>query len=229
MSQTALNFAIENAFQFLAKKDWDLFDTWYERLHNVRIEGDIEHTEEIESEWNATNLDLMLADAMSAAWLRLLTNTLFWSCSPSLLTFWLNIFLSSLTSTAVIVRQLSIWFCHHFMGSHWSKLIAVICIVNHASGLICWGSTNMIRSVTGSMHVACSKLHWPLGGGVIKYTPRISQLTLLFFLIMTLSTVLSLLAQGNNGNEILDILDTLVADLEQEGINSCAEVFEVWM
>ena len=46
---------------------------------------------------------------------------------------------------------------------------------------------------------------------------------------MTLSTVLSLLAQGNNGNEILNILDTLVADIEQEGINSCAEVFEVWM
>jgi hypothetical protein len=44
---------------------------------------------------------------------------------------------------------------------------------------------------------------------------------------MTLSNVLSLLAQGSNGNEILNILDTLVADIEQEGINSCAEVFEV--
>ena len=43
---------------------------------------------------------------------------------------------------------------------------------------------------------------------------------------MTLSTVLSLLAQGSNGNEILVILDVLVADIEQEGINSCAEVFE---
>ena len=73
MSQTALNFAIESAFQSLAKKSWDLFDTWYDRLHSVRIEGDIEHSEEIESEWNATNLDLMLADVMSAAWLRLLT------------------------------------------------------------------------------------------------------------------------------------------------------------
>ena len=67
MSQTALNFAIESAFQSLAKKSWDLFDTWYDRLHSVRIEGDIEHSEEIESEWNATNLDLMLADVMSAA------------------------------------------------------------------------------------------------------------------------------------------------------------------
>ena len=46
---------------------------------------------------------------------------------------------------------------------------------------------------------------------------------------MSLSIALSLLAQGNNGNEILDILDVLVADIEQEGINSCAEVFEVWM
>jgi hypothetical protein len=44
---------------------------------------------------------------------------------------------------------------------------------------------------------------------------------------MSLSIALSLLAQGNNGNEILDILDVLVADIEQEGINSCAEVFEV--
>jgi hypothetical protein len=67
MSQTALNFAIENAFQSLAKKDWDLFDTWYERLHNVQIIDDIDHSEIIESEWNASNLDLMLADVMSAA------------------------------------------------------------------------------------------------------------------------------------------------------------------
>lgn len=67
MSQTALNFAIENAFQSLAKKDWNLFDAWYERLHNVQMIGDIEQIEIIESEWNATNLDLMLADVMSAA------------------------------------------------------------------------------------------------------------------------------------------------------------------
>jgi hypothetical protein len=44
---------------------------------------------------------------------------------------------------------------------------------------------------------------------------------------MSLSIALSLLAQGNNGTEILNILDTLVSDIEQEGINSCAEVFEV--
>ena len=67
MSQIELNIAIENAFQVLAAKSWDLFDAWYERLHNVQMIGDIEQTEIIESEWNATNLDLMLADVMSAA------------------------------------------------------------------------------------------------------------------------------------------------------------------
>ena len=66
-----------------------------------------------------------------------------------------------------------------------------------------------------------------MGGGVTKYTPRILQFTLLFFFIMTRSVALSLLAQGNTGAQILEILDTLVADLEQEGITSCAEVFEV--
>ena len=144
MSQTAINFAIESAFQSLAKKSWDLFDTWYDRLHNVRIEGDIEHSEEIESEWNATNLDLMLADVMSAAWLRL-----------------------------------------------------------------CYTD--------------------PLSRGVIKYTLPSLTVHYSFYFIMSLSVALSLLAQGNNGDEILTILDTLVSDIEQEGINSCAEVFEVWM
>jgi len=33
---------------------------------------------------------------------------------------------------------------------------------------------------------------------------------------MTRSVILSLLAQGNNGNEILSILDTLVADVESD-------------
>jgi putative effector of murein hydrolase LrgA (UPF0299 family) len=65
-----------------------------------------------------------------------------------------------------------------------------------------------------------------MGVGVIKYTPLISQFLSFFFLIMTLSTVLSLLAQGSNGNEILAILDVLVDHIEQENINSCAEVFE---
>jgi hypothetical protein len=42
---------------------------------------------------------------------------------------------------------------------------------------------------------------------------------------MTNSIALSLLAQGNNGNEILNILDNIVEDIEQENIDSCAEVF----
>jgi hypothetical protein len=43
---------------------------------------------------------------------------------------------------------------------------------------------------------------------------------------MSKSVILSLLAQGNTGNEILSILDTIVDHIEQEGIDSCAEVFE---
>ena len=39
---------------------------------------------------------------------------------------------------------------------------------------------------------------------------------------MSKSVILSLLAQGNTGNEILDILDTLVADIEQENIDDVA-------
>jgi hypothetical protein len=52
------------------------------------------------------------------------------------------------------------------------------------------------------------------------------QFFTLFFFIMSKTVVLALLAQGNTGNEILTILDTIVADIEQEGIDSCAEVFE---
>jgi hypothetical protein len=43
---------------------------------------------------------------------------------------------------------------------------------------------------------------------------------------MSKTVVLALLAQGNTGNEILTILDTIVADIEQDGIDSCAEVFD---
>jgi hypothetical protein len=42
---------------------------------------------------------------------------------------------------------------------------------------------------------------------------------------MSKSVVLSLLAQGNTGNEILTILDSIVSDIEQANIDSCAEVF----
>jgi hypothetical protein len=37
--------------------------------------------------------------------------------------------------------------------------------------------------------------------------------------------MLSLLAQGNTGAEIMSILDAIVNDIEQENINSFLEVF----
>jgi hypothetical protein len=51
------------------------------------------------------------------------------------------------------------------------------------------------------------------------------QFSTLSFFIMSNSIALSLLAQGNTGNEILSILDNIVSDIEQENIDSCAEVF----
>lgn len=42
---------------------------------------------------------------------------------------------------------------------------------------------------------------------------------------MSNTIALSLLAQGNTGEELLVILDVIVSDIEQEGIDSCAEVF----
>ena len=67
MSQIALNFAIENAFQVLAAQSWDLFDAWYEFMHDIRIDGLYTSAIEIEDRHNATNLDLMLAGAMPPA------------------------------------------------------------------------------------------------------------------------------------------------------------------
>ena len=67
MSQTVLNFAIENAFQVLAAQSMELFDAWYERLHNEWVEGNILHSEIVAAEWNATNLDLMLQGVMPSA------------------------------------------------------------------------------------------------------------------------------------------------------------------
>ena len=51
------------------------------------------------------------------------------------------------------------------------------------------------------------------------------QFTTLFFVIMSKSVVLSLLAQGNTGNEILSILDSIVSDIEQENIDDAAAYF----
>jgi len=62
MTQIELNTAIEKALQLLADTSWDLFDAWYERLHNVQLIGNVEHIEVIESEHNETNLNLMIAD-----------------------------------------------------------------------------------------------------------------------------------------------------------------------
>ncbi len=53
-------------------------------------------------------------------------------------------------------------------------------------------------------------------------TLTIRTQTLSFFVIMSKSVILSLLAQGNSGTEILSILDTLVADIEQENIDDVA-------
>jgi hypothetical protein len=51
------------------------------------------------------------------------------------------------------------------------------------------------------------------------------QFTTLFFVIMSKSVALSLLAQGNTAAEILSILDTIVADIEQENIDDVAAYF----
>ena len=40
--------------------------------------------------------------------------------------------------------------------------------------------------------------------------------------IMTRDLALSLLRSGNNGDQILQILETLTADIEQAGIDDCA-------
>jgi len=45
---------------------------------------------------------------------------------------------------------------------------------------------------------------------------------------MSKQVILSMLAQGNTGDEILSILDVIVSDIEQDGIDSCAEVFANW-
>jgi hypothetical protein len=46
---------------------------------------------------------------------------------------------------------------------------------------------------------------------------------------MSKQVILSMLAQGNTGAEIMSILDAIVTDIEQEGIDSCAEVFANWL
>lgn len=67
MSQNEISIAIEDAFQKVARISWDLFDAWYEFLHNVWMEGNVEHSEEIPSRMTETNLNLMLAGVMPPA------------------------------------------------------------------------------------------------------------------------------------------------------------------
>jgi hypothetical protein len=67
MTQNELNIAIEDAFQFLASISMNLFDAWYEILHNEQIIDNIIYSEEIESEWNEFNLNLMLQGVMPPA------------------------------------------------------------------------------------------------------------------------------------------------------------------
>jgi len=49
--------------------------------------------------------------------------------------------------------------------------------------------------------------------------------SLSFFVIMSKSVILSLLAQGNTGTEILTILDMLVESIVEENINDVAEYY----
>ena len=58
-------------------------------------------------------------------------------------------------------------------------------------------------------------------------TLTIRTQTLSFFVIMSKSVILSLLAQGNTATEILTILDMLVESIVEENIDSCAEVFAI--
>ena len=56
-------------------------------------------------------------------------------------------------------------------------------------------------------------------------TLTIRTQTLSFFVIMSKSVILSLLAQGNSGTEILSILDMLVESIVEENIDDVAEYY----
>ena len=56
-------------------------------------------------------------------------------------------------------------------------------------------------------------------------TLTIRTQTLSFFVIMSKSVILSLLAQGNTATEILTILDMLVESIVEENIDDVAEYF----
>ena len=56
-------------------------------------------------------------------------------------------------------------------------------------------------------------------------TLTIRTQTLSFFVIMSKSVILSLLAQGNTATEILTILDMLVESIVEENIDDVAEYY----
>ena len=60
-----------------------------------------------------------------------------------------------------------------------------------------------------------------------KDTHHSNTSSLSFFVIMSKSVILSLLAQGNTSTEILTILDMLVESIVEENIDNCAEVFAI--
>ena len=58
-----------------------------------------------------------------------------------------------------------------------------------------------------------------------KDTHSLSQFLTLFFCIMSKQVLLSLLAQGNTGSEILSILDALAADhVSEQSVPTLEEV-----
>lgn len=61
-----------------------------------------------------------------------------------------------------------------------------------------------------------------------KLTPQ--QFFTLFFFIMSKNVILSLLAQGNTGDEILSILDAIVSEQSAEVNNNepTADMIEFW-
>jgi hypothetical protein len=63
--------------------------------------------------------------------------------------------------------------------------------------------------------------HSNLNNGNGSAQKRLRQ-TLTFFDQMSRELALSLLRQGNNGSDILQILETITSDIEQENINDCA-------
>jgi hypothetical protein len=61
--------------------------------------------------------------------------------------------------------------------------------------------------------VSVTLTHWAEGS--LNILCPDSQFTTLFFLIMSLAIALSLLAQGNTGSDLLQILDSIVEEVSE--------------